>query len=171
MSGIACHHCHTAPCSCEPGRCWKCGARKPTNFAVGDGCERCGVTGKPPAPPATAAESLGPWQLVNEVLGSGYGWYDPLPWPPAPPQLGGWLLHGGMPVLAYLQALGERQRKFEQESNRETEKLVARVRELERRCLQIVAFEQAVVNLELNTQSLFKKMRELGERTIGMAKF
>jgi hypothetical protein len=32
----------------EPNLCWKCGARKPTNFAREDGCSDCGAPGKEP---------------------------------------------------------------------------------------------------------------------------
>lgn len=41
-----------------PNLCWKCGARKPTNFAREDGCSDCGAPGRPESPRAQPATKV-----------------------------------------------------------------------------------------------------------------
>lgn len=72
------------------------------------------------------------WELVNETLGSGYHFWDPLPWPPAPPDRG-WLSNEAKAVEAYLAALGKRQQDFEREVLSRLERLERVLREVDDR--------------------------------------
>lgn len=83
--------------------------------------------------PEPSKEGFSPkWELVNETLGSGYLFWDPLPWPPAPPDRG-WLSNEAKAIEAYLAAMGKRQQDFEREVLTRLERLERVARELDQR--------------------------------------